>query len=315
MWPDGNQMFVSGSEQVRSRRVTSRALVLALCSALVTTALVARGDARSDYLVRLLTTSDAFRVRAQAALSLGSVENDSAVVDALIGALRDSHPAVRAAAASSLGRLRVTRATVVLRGLSRDPEESVRSSARVAIESIERSAAAAEPAAGTGSAVAVVPSAPARFYVGVGTPGTKVAGLPREALERARTFFMGQIGALPGMVVAPAGETVRDATRILSERRLTGYYLESSIVRIERTPTGAMRGVVSVTIMTYPDRTIRSFFDVGGSVTGASEATAQSRAIEAAYMSAARTLESALTVTPQQPAPDTERRPTKRRRR
>ena len=61
-------------------------------------------DARTDYLVRLLQNSSTFRVRAQAALSLGRIENDSKVVKALSRALDDDHPAVRTAAASSPGR-------------------------------------------------------------------------------------------------------------------------------------------------------------------------------------------------------------------
>src|SRR5262245_61338209 len=65
----------------------------------------AAADARSDYLIRLLKDSTQFRVRAQAAISLGGVESAPEVVDALMTSLSDEHPAVRAAAANSLGRL------------------------------------------------------------------------------------------------------------------------------------------------------------------------------------------------------------------
>ena len=65
---------------------------------------VAFADARTDYLVRALRTSPMYRVRAQAAISLGAVQTEPQVVEALGAALRDDHPSVRAAAASSLER-------------------------------------------------------------------------------------------------------------------------------------------------------------------------------------------------------------------
>src|SRR5689334_15704301 len=97
------------------RSVSSRRRIAPARSLIATTALWlfalllsphgALADARSDYLVRLLAGSTQFRVRAQAAISLGSVEPAASVVSALSKALSDEHPAVRAAAANSLGRL------------------------------------------------------------------------------------------------------------------------------------------------------------------------------------------------------------------
>src|ERR1700759_4970191 len=53
---------------------------------------VARADdARSTYLIKLLEGSSQFRVRAQAAISLGAVEGSSSAVTALTSALKDPH--------------------------------------------------------------------------------------------------------------------------------------------------------------------------------------------------------------------------------
>ena len=65
----------------------------------------AQADARHDYLLRLLRNSNAFRVRAQAALSLGQLESTRKSVAALERAVRDRHPAVRVSAIASLRRL------------------------------------------------------------------------------------------------------------------------------------------------------------------------------------------------------------------
>jgi len=99
---------------------------------------VAEAQARTDYLIRLLSTSDAFRVRAQAAISLGRVEADSRIVGALSEALGDEHPAVRTAAAASLERLSDPSALAALRSHQRDRDSSARRAIRRAIAALER---------------------------------------------------------------------------------------------------------------------------------------------------------------------------------
>ena len=69
--------------------------------ALVLWASAGAADARSDYLIRLLRGSSQFRVRAQAAISLGNTDPSAEVLAALSLSLKDEHPAVRAAAATS----------------------------------------------------------------------------------------------------------------------------------------------------------------------------------------------------------------------
>jgi hypothetical protein len=93
---------------------------------------------QSMYLIKLLESSSQFRVRAQAAISLGVIEESLAARNALMAALRDAHPAVRAAAATSLGRIgdanHVSALRLILAG---DPEEPVRNAARASIARLE----------------------------------------------------------------------------------------------------------------------------------------------------------------------------------
>jgi len=75
------------------------------CRVLVALSLILHGahaqaeDPRNTYLIKLLQGSSQFRVRAQAAISLGAVTSSGGAVEALTVALADKHPAVRAAAA------------------------------------------------------------------------------------------------------------------------------------------------------------------------------------------------------------------------
>src|SRR5512143_3138407 len=98
------------------RRVLASALVFALSLAPATS----YADQRSDALIHLLETSTEFRVRTQAALSLGRTSGGSDVVQALVRALSDAHPAVRAAAATSLGAVGDPSAVAALQHLSSD---------------------------------------------------------------------------------------------------------------------------------------------------------------------------------------------------
>ncbi len=253
---------------------------------------VAEAQARTDYLIRLLSTSDAFRVRAQAAISLGRVEADARIVAALSEALDDDHPAVRTAAAASLERLSDPSALTALRSHQRDRDSSARRAIRRAISALERIARSrprtAEPDDGGGG------NANARFYVGVGVPAAKNgADVDRATLQAAREFLAQQVSQLDDVEVAPARESNSQARRKLQQRRMTGYYLDSSVVSVEQTSAGT-RVVVSVIVGTYPGRDMRAILQGAATVPGAAGPGATRAAIEGALRGAIRRLNQAM---------------------
>lgn len=266
------------------------AWVLAMLAALWTPTATSLADARTDYLIRLLSTSSTFRVRAQAALSLGRMDASSDIVNALSAALRDPHPAVRTAAAASLEQLGDASALDALRRVRSDRDATVRSAVARAIRALERVARTrprSEP----------VPSEPsggqARYYVGVGTPGTTV-GVDRRVLDAVRRFLVERVGQIDGVVVAPEDESSRQAQRVLRSRRLSGYFLDSSIVQVEER-NGGTRAVVSVIVGTYPGRDMRVILQGAATVQGGgSGAQVQQQAIEGALTGALRRLPQAL---------------------
>ena len=81
-------------QQLRRRARAARVAPTCLWLAALTLGLLcdsARADdPRSTYLIKLLEGSSQFRVRAQAAISLGAVEGSSAAAQALTAALRDT---------------------------------------------------------------------------------------------------------------------------------------------------------------------------------------------------------------------------------
>lgn len=264
--------------------------------AVLLTATSARADARTDYLVRVLRTSSMFRVRVQAAISLGSVQTEPQVVDALMSAVGDDHPAVRAAAAAALERHGDPRALAALRRRANDPEPAVRSAVARAIqhlEQLERSQPRRR-AVPDSSGTQPPPSGPERYYVAVGRPGSRSASLSRDILDGLRTFLEGQVRGIEGVVLAPERESPAAASRVLRQRNLAGFYLDSSIVEITPRPEGGMRVRVSVVVQTYPGRDIRSMLSGQATVTAGSGPAVQRQAIEAALRGALRQLPNAL---------------------
>lgn len=101
-----------------------------------------------DRAARVLEHSGSFRARVQAAFALGAIEEpgtESARQRLLVKALRDRHPAVRAAAASSLARIGDTRSLAALRRLNADSNRAVRSQSAEAVRKINARIAATTP--------------------------------------------------------------------------------------------------------------------------------------------------------------------------
>lgn len=244
-------------------------------------------DQRVDYLVRLLSSSDQFRVRAQAAISLGRVEANASVVTALTTALGDEHPAVRTAAVSSLERLADPSALDALQPLKRDRDPAVRRAATAAVRTLERIARTApreDPTPSTGTAT---------YYVGIGNPGAQNNAANAATLRRAKEILMRLARELEGVEVAPDGETNAAAQRVLQRRNLTGYYLDSSVVTLGDA-AGGTRAVVSVILNTYPGRDMRAILQGSATVPGATGPAAQEQALEGALRGALRRLPQAM---------------------
>ena len=278
---------------------------------------IARADARTDYLVRALSTSRMFRVRAQAAISLGAVHADPQVTRALTAALRDDHPAVRAAVCSALQRQGDPTALPSVQRMSRDRESAVRRACASAVTALRRVARTRPRSASSGSrgsgSSGRSSAGPARFYVAIGEPGTNVRGLPRTTIRSAHALLRTEVEQIAGVQLAPNSERPRAASRAIRQGSLTGYYLDSSIVSVEQTSRG-LRARVSIVVQTYPDRNIRSMLQGAATVPNGRGAAARQQAIEGALRGALRNLPQALAASAGHPAASARGRGRRRRR-
>jgi hypothetical protein len=263
--------------------------VVVLCWALAMSGRRVHADSRTDFLVRMLASSDQFRVRTQAALALGSRPPEPAAVKALAGALKDEHPAVRSASAGALELLKDPTALSPLRAARKDKDSSVRGAIEHAIAALETASSGAiartaqDDSAGSST-----------FYVAVGTPSAQAA-LPAPALRSLRELVVKQVSELDGVRLAPENENQAAAAGVLRKTKLIGYYLDSAVTKIEQRPDGALRAQVSVIVGTYPGRAMRVMLSGAATVSGGGTSDqAKMQAVEAAFTGALRRLPQAL---------------------
>lgn len=256
------------------------------------------GDSRTEFLVRMLATSSQFRVRAQAALALAGTPDDPQVAAALTRALsRDEHPAVRAASASALERLRPPSALGALRTALRDEDKAVRAAAKRALAEVERAASLAAKSSSSGSSAGQPrdTGGAAVYYVGVGLPASRVPAVSPAVLRSLREHVAREVVQISGVRLAPEQETSAAAERELKQQKMAGYFIDSSITNVETKPDGSIRAQVSVIVGTYPGRDMRAMLSGAATISGSgSGESARLEAIQAAYTGALRRLPQAM---------------------
>jgi hypothetical protein len=249
--------------RARSLDLVARPLVgvvaaLALLVGLVPQAR-AESDSRTGQLTKLLEDSD-FRVRTQAAFSLGRLD-DPAAVTALLGVLGDPHPAVRAAAAVALGRLGDQRALPALRR-HQDSSSAVQSQVNRAITMIEASggAGASEP----------LDWSRAHHYVELDAV-SNVSKTKRPGLDDLiRSISMREMRRLSGIVAVDSQARPPDVDSNIKRRKLTGYAVSVSLGRLVRymgQDKVRVQAEVMLAVVTYPDRNYRMTANGTGAVT------------------------------------------------
>jgi hypothetical protein len=247
-----------------------RALVVVL---LLLTAGRAFAD-KTDDLTRALMQDSSYKVRVQAALILGKL-NDRRAVPALIQALHDENETVRGVAATSLGRIGdKSAANALMVASSSDSSEFVRSQAKKALELVANG--------GGGTLVAAPPRAGARFYVSIGfaassrSVGPEYSRLVREALAK-------ELQTVSSVTLSVAGAGGEPSRSLLASRHLTGFIIDGNIQRLSATPAGGQQQIdcdLKAFVATFPERSIKAMTQEGASLqtgTGSSEADSGKR--------------------------------------
>lgn len=228
-------------------RPATRLPALAVAALLATLALVAASRAGAEDRVaaavaRLRSASD-FRVRTQAALSLGT-SKDRRAVTPLCGGLEDISATVRAASAAALGRLALGGAECLKERLEEEKSSSVRVTIEKAIARIE-----------SGGAPVITEST--KYYVAIGETTDKTGRGGSGVHDIVRRAMIQAAGSLGGFAIAPEGETPDDAQELLAKHAgLKAFFLWPKV----REPVyagGNLTMRVELSIFTYPGKALK----------------------------------------------------------
>ena len=219
----------------------------------------ASAEGRVGFLIEQLKTASDFRLRTQAALALGASDDPSAT-SPLCEALDDTSDSVRSAAAAALGKLRSPAGLPCLRSHMSDSNASVRSV-------IERSAKGLE-----GSTWPSKPPPPGpndTFYVAIGAVTDKTGRSDKTVEQLVGSTMQDKLLSIRGYAVAPQGENAASARRVIKQKSLRGYLLQTR-VEPPRSSENGLTIQVRVTMWTYPAKALQGEFSPKLTMSGAS---------------------------------------------
>ena len=214
-----------------------------------TTSSLALADSRLKFLSDQLHyppvagQQDDFRVRTNAALALGSTNDDDAVAP-LCSGLDDPNAVVRQAVAVALKKL--ARA---------ESNDGVKSQLQHAIDAGSGSSA---PSAGSG----------AKYYVSISAVTNNTTRSAADVERIVHGAVAGKLTQLGGYQQAPAGETSEGAKAAIAKRSLKGFYLAVSVDKFDYSD-GNLRVKVKIAVFSYPGKDLRGEVPAGATVSGA----------------------------------------------
>jgi len=231
-------------------------LVVALC------ATPARAD-KVDDLARTLASDPSYKVRVQAALVLGKL-GDKRAVPALIKALKDSNATVRTVSCGALGKLGDSSAVEPLKEAAKDGESMVRQAAEKALQQLEQ-------------APPPPPTKGAKFYINIGGVANKTKQGGTEASKLVRDVLTRELSSTSIVTVSWPGGGAPDAAA-LKKKKMTGYYLDGSIIRLTTSTSGNSAEIscdLKMFIATFPAKSMIMFTSGGAAVQTGSSARAE----------------------------------------
>jgi len=206
----------------------------------------ALAEGRVALLIEQLGNAADFRLRTQAALALGALEDRSATAP-LCQALDDKSDSVRSAAAAAIGKLKDSAGLPCLKNHLADTNAAVRLVIERSVNALRGPAWPAKPPA---------PGPNDTFYVVIGSVTDKTGRRDNSVAPLVGATMQDKLLSLRGYAVAPQGESEAAAARVIRQRTLRGFLLQTR-VEPPRSSSNALTVQVRVTVWTYPGKALR----------------------------------------------------------
>ncbi|MBX3190265.1 MAG: HEAT repeat domain-containing protein [Labilithrix sp.] len=195
--------------------------------------------------------SDDFRVRTNAALALGAV-NDDGAVDPLCGALSDSSEVVRQAAAVAFKRLARPKALDCLRAReSRESDKNVQVAITRAIEALGSGGGGG----GGGAEDKIKENPSAKYYIALSTIANSTGRGQSDIETVVRRAIKAKLESAGTIQIAPATETADGARDVMKKRKMNGFYLAIAVDKFDYS-NGNLRVKVKIGVFTYPGKSL-----------------------------------------------------------
>jgi len=209
---------------MRRRRQPRAAWVV--CAIAFLAAANASADARSDYLINMLENGATYRIRVQAATTLGVIRCADAV-EALGRALTDESDLVAISAAAALGQIGDAVAIPALEAALKDPPSDP---AKAQFETTLRVLRALVQ----GDDLSAVADVEPRFLIRVDAMGDSSGGPRKGITETMRAMVVERLGREPGVVLQGPGMSADQVRTKAKKEKLKPFILSGSIMRLER---------------------------------------------------------------------------------
>jgi len=200
-------------------------LSLLLTAIIAATSAPCLADARSEYLVNMLENGSSFRVKTQAASTLGQIKCLDAV-PALTRALFDENELVVIAAAAALGQ-------IGLPGVIPKVEEALRNPPSDAARSqLEMTLRVLKALTGQGE-IDDASAAPSEFLIRVDAMGNSSDSQRADMTDLLRRVVLERLQREPGVIIQEASLKGDKVKARLKKEKLRGYILSGSVLRME----------------------------------------------------------------------------------
>ena len=207
----------------------------------------AQADARSDYLINMLENGGSYRVRVQAASTLGKIRCQEAV-PSLVKALDDENELVVISSANALGQIGDVS---VIDDVQRAGQTTESEAARSQLKTTLRVLRALNGEAGLEEAKEATPE----FLIRVDVMGNS-SGVNREGItDTFRDIVVDRLRREPGVVLQKKGVKRKQVLKRLKKENLRGYVISGSIIRLEH-EDDKMVVKISLNVFTNPDYTL-----------------------------------------------------------
>lgn len=215
-------------------------------------------DARSDYLINMLEKGATYRIRVQAATTLGVIRCAEAT-KALGRALSDESDLVVISSAAALGQIGDPSAIPMIETALKDPPSEP---AKAQLETTLRVLRALV----SGGELAPVGDATPRFLIRVDAMGDSSGSQRGDITEKMRAMVVDRLGRAPGVVLQDAGMKAGQVKSMVKKEKLKAFILTGSIIRLERTGTQLVVKI-SLNVFSNPGYNLLAMPSAEGAVT------------------------------------------------